>query len=137
MEDITQRPQGSQLEWEYRPQEQPKKEWGIRDVLRDIFIFIFYIIVGFGIVFLPTLFYVGEFLDPLPSTLKAVKVAGIVLGGEVVFSCFAFWKGKSVTASGLLIGGALALTLFGVGYYYYLNGQILPLFESILSFFSL
>lgn len=127
----------SHLDWEYKPQTQPREESWFKTFVRDIFIFILYIIVGYIVVFLPTLFYVGDFLDPVPSTLEAIKVSGIILGGVTIFSSFAFWKGKSVTASALLIGGILAISTFGAGYFYYLNDQTLPLFERILSLFSL
>ena len=137
MDDIRPNPH---LEWEYKPADEPQpaqKDDSTKEVVAGIFIFFFSVILSFVGVFLPTLFIVGEFLDPTPATLRAIKVAGFLALVIVVIAGVLFSKKKYVIASGILLGAILAVGLYALGYYYYSNDQTLPLFESILSFFSL
>ncbi len=130
--------QKPELNWEYQGLKIPKpKHWNFWMVVWYIFKFFLSVIVAFGVVFISSLFIVGNFYDPVPSTLTAIKYAGIVGGAVLIYIVYLFMKRSFLEAIGYFIGIIFAVGIFFIGYVYYKNNQTLPLLETLLSWFGL
>lgn len=129
------------LNWEYQGYESQKtKEKPVINfwtVSWSIIRFLLIALVVSGAIFTIVLFIVGNFYDPVPATLKAIKYSGIVGGIFGIYVIYLFFKHKFLEASAFILGIVFVLAVFFLGNIYYTNNQTMPLLETLLSWFGL
>jgi hypothetical protein len=130
------------LEWDYENQENEseadktdKSIW--LQVLLAFMKFALSLALAFLFLFVTALFMVGDFYDPIPSSVEAIKASGVLAVVATTYAIFLLFKRRYSTAFGLFFGSLLAVGLFYAGYLFYKNGQTLPLLETFLGWLKL